>query len=498
MVLIVAVYALHRTGFCDVGYVTVTGVELISAGMEWSASTGSVTITMEHLADAVLAANEDPHILAPRLKLGHSDTRFNAGPDWDPFNQDGAPAFGRVENLRLANDGAVIVGDFVEVPEWLAAAMPSAYPSRSAEAVFDVQTPGDRRYSMVLTAVALLGTALPAVQDLEDLQRVLVEGPADLVAAAAAEGTDRVSTRKGAPAAASVSTDVVRRRFNYDWATSNPIEGLDTYWWWVRDIRLDPDEVIADDDMGGLWLVPFSTDGEDEVTFGEPIAVRTTYVPVAASGTLAPPPTVRMRHGQRELATALERPSKPRPAGAAGSRPDSEGSSMDPAEIRQLLGLAEDATDDDVREAMRLRAPEPAAGDEPDAEPEGDGEPAPEAVVPEPVAASADTVTVDRATWEAMRSGAADGQAARAEQLRVHREEVVAAAVADGRIPPARREHWLRQIETDPGAEQVLAGLERGLIPVTERGTAPSATTDEFAEHEAVMASFGVSTRKGA
>lgn len=163
-------------------YLNVPDVELISVGMDWPASTGPATFTLEHLVDAMVAANDDPLIRAPRVKIGHTlfqpDHPEGFG-DFDPF-WDGEPAFGSVRNLRLTNDGGKLVGDLEEVPEWLADAMPSAWPNRSAEAVWDVQTEGGKRYSMVLTAVALLGTVQQAVKDLADLTRLLTEGPDDL------------------------------------------------------------------------------------------------------------------------------------------------------------------------------------------------------------------------------------------------------------------------------------------------------------------------------
>jgi hypothetical protein len=163
------------------GYVTIPAVELVTVGIDWPASTGPVTLTLEHLVDAMVAANDDPLIRPPRVKLGHSTLQPDAAGlrdlgDHDPF-WDGEPAFGTVKNLTLDNDGAVLLGDLVEVPDWLADAMPSAWPNRSCEWKWDVVTEGGRRYSMALTAVALLGTAQHAIKDLADLQRLLTQGP---------------------------------------------------------------------------------------------------------------------------------------------------------------------------------------------------------------------------------------------------------------------------------------------------------------------------------
>lgn len=168
-------------------YVTVTDVELITVGIEWPTAGGpgphgSTTVTLEHLVDIMVAANDDPLIRHPRVKLGHQPWELSPDgvdaihDDWDPFWQ-GTPAFGTVRSLRLDDDGGRLIGDLTEVPSWIADAAPSAWPNRSCEWTFDVQTEAGKRYSAVLTAVALLGVQQQAIKDLTDLQRLLVQGP---------------------------------------------------------------------------------------------------------------------------------------------------------------------------------------------------------------------------------------------------------------------------------------------------------------------------------
>lgn len=161
-------------------YVTVPGIELMTVGMDWPAQPVPVTLTLEHMVDAMVAANSDPHVRAPRIKLGHSRLQpSDAGlvdlGDHDPF-WDGAPAFGTVRNLHLSNDGAKLLGDLVEVPDWMAGAIPSAWPNRSCEWIWDLETEGGKRYSLVLTAVALLGERQHAIKDLADVQRLITTG----------------------------------------------------------------------------------------------------------------------------------------------------------------------------------------------------------------------------------------------------------------------------------------------------------------------------------
>jgi hypothetical protein len=154
-------------------YGTVEGVQVLSTGMRHRGMTGVYHVTAEHLADMV-AAQDDPLIRAPRVKLGHTDVLFGAlagSHDPAPGATDGQPGFGTLTNLRLAQSGAMLVADLAEVPAWLIDAMPSAYPTRSAEWIWDHETAGGKRYAAVLTDLALGGVWEPAVEDLADVTR---------------------------------------------------------------------------------------------------------------------------------------------------------------------------------------------------------------------------------------------------------------------------------------------------------------------------------------
>lgn len=287
------------------------------------------------------------------------------------------------------------------------------------------------------------------------------------------------------PASASVDADLVRRRFNYEWATSDPVDGVDTYWWWARSVRVDPLEVVADDDDGGLWLIPFTTDGEDAVDFGEPQRVRESYVPVNASlGSMTK--TLTERHGQTVLAANLDRPEKADPTPAAGSESHDpeEGtmtdSTIDIGALRTRLELTEDQLPDDasidqVNEVLAAAATEPET------------EPTPEPEVTEPVAASDGVVQISAEQLATLQRQAAEGAAARSEQVNERREGLIRAAVGDGRIAPSERDAWRTKLQETPEAsEEVLANLQKGVIPVTEeKGNAggESASADSYPDH---------------
>lgn len=144
---------------------TIPAVELAAVG-EFSGLLGRFRLTRDDL-DSAIAASRSGEFREPRIKLGHTDPRF-----------DGTPAFGRVRNLRLSGDGMKLLGDYVGVPVWLSKGIASAYPSRSIEGRFNARSPGGSRFRFVLDAVALLGTEAPAIDTIEDLQLVMEEGAA--------------------------------------------------------------------------------------------------------------------------------------------------------------------------------------------------------------------------------------------------------------------------------------------------------------------------------
>lgn len=290
---------------------------------------------------------------------------------------------------------------------------------------------------------------------------------------------------------ASVDVGTVRQRFNFDWAMSEPVDGLDTYWWWARSIRIDPNEVIADDDEGNLWSVPFTTDGADTVTFDTPVRVRETFVPVTAGeGATATAVVQRRRQHAAEGASALQRPSKPTSAShpshpAATERHDHEEDQAMPIDLdalRTRLGLPEDAGEEQINEALATE-PEATISEEQVTERvETAVAAAREEERQRASAASQDgrTVTLDREQWEATQADAQAGRTAREEQISASRDQLVAAAVEDGRIGPASRQAWREALDARPEAEAAaLAGLEKGRIPVTERGVASTGPDSE-------------------
>ena len=473
-----------------VSLVTVSDVELLRAGVEYQLSTGPRTFTPEDLRDAVMAANEDPSIPAPRLKLGHIDPRFNS----DEY--DGTPAFGTAANLRLSDNGMAVRGDYEAVPEWLAPILASAYPSRSIEGFDNVVSMQNKSWRFVLSACSLLGVQWPGITTLEDLPRyygeeipsdvVITDEIVEAVVAASAKSTGGDPLKLFKRTAASANLDDVRRAFYMQYCEENP----ESVWWWISAVLTDPNElVVEDDETGQLYKVTYSSDDRGVVSFGEAEPVRIDYIPDDS-----PVDVVKAAAGHVAATLALGREvlaSWPTREESMKLPTTASGGAMDPKqiEIRKRLGLAEDASDAEVKDALRemnglagleLVGEEPAPEPEPVPEPEPEPEP-----VPEPQAVSAShgtklppgTVLIDEDTLATLRAGGEAAMEVVKERKEEKRVGLVAAAMADGRIPPARKDHWLAQLEADPGAESVLAALAPGLVPVGERGHGQSVET---------------------
>ncbi len=139
--------------------VTVPGVELMRTGT-WNISTGEWSVTPE-LITAAIRAHQANVLRKPVIRLGHNDPRFS-----------GDPAVGYIDNVRASEDGSTLLGDLVGVPQWLADIMPSAYPDRSIEGLYDYTAPDGSSHEFVLTGLALLGATRPGVESLRSLQDV--------------------------------------------------------------------------------------------------------------------------------------------------------------------------------------------------------------------------------------------------------------------------------------------------------------------------------------
>jgi hypothetical protein len=446
--------------------VTVPDVEILTTGT-YALSTGEATFTAEDLAAAVEAVN-DPAVRTPRLKLGHEDVR-----DGFDGTLDGEPALGRVENLRVSDDGQTLIGDYVGVPAWLGEMLPTAYPSRSIEGQIGVTTASGHSHRLVISAVALLGTALPGVATLEDLELLLSEnGPAPAEPATIAAASSRRPLR----IAASVDVEDVSRAFYGHEATG--------MWDWVRSIRLDPNELIVEaEDSGDVFRIPFTVDG-DTIVLGDRQQVKVEYRDVAAAE-------------QRTAATWTTRAASRPKGGTMSTTIDLDAlrarlklpADADEEAINAALKASENADDDDEeREGDEEKPavdpspqiPGPGSPDQPgEDDVESDKEDEEEKPEGEPARQKASgAVAIDAAALEQLRRDAASGRKAHERQEREDRTRLFASAIGEGRFPPSRRKHYERLWAADPeGTRRLLTAS------VSEGGLAPGSVPVDGSQH---------------
>lgn len=430
---------------------TIPRVPLVKTG-SYDLMSGPVVFTETHLLAAV-AATRDPAVRAPVLKFGHEEQQLTQ-----------QPSIGRVTNLDYDPETQTLYGDFEGVPDWLARIMPIAYPDRSVEGWTEFVSATGRKHPFVLMAVSLLGEDPPGVSTLEDLYELFYGAPV----AASGEGIKVVI--KGASMgeiAATLDVEDVRRQF---YETLGPGQE----WWWIRSVRLDPDELIVDDDEGHLYRVPFTIDG-DSTTFGKPILVRIEYTDVAAT-----------------LASSKSKPVAVYET-RASSRPGSDNANeledtMDSKAIAKALGLGEDASQDEILSKINELSAEEAAA--PKTEPKEDPVPTVPDTRPEPepkpeesdstFAVPDGMVLVDADKLRELTVAASAGVKAYERQQDEDRDRALDEAIRAGKFPRSRKEHYASLWKADPaGTKGFIDKLEGGVIPVSESGTSIEAGATE-------------------
>ncbi|QOC26051.1 Clp protease ClpP [Microbacterium hominis] len=93
-------------------------------------------------------------------------------------------------------------------------------------------------------------------------------------------------------------------------------------------------------------------------------------------------------------------------------------------------------------------------------------------------------VAIDANVLAELRSNAARGAEARAEQDRARRDGIIATALQEGRISASSREHFRALLEKDEeGTTAVLATLAKNTVPVEELGHQAVASDDAYPAH---------------
>lgn len=477
---------------------TVYDVEICATGIEYPLASGPATFTTEDLLQAV-ASQDDPAIQAPRVWLGHpDDQRFHAGRTTPVGSAE--PALGKVVSMRVEDEGQTLVGDIVGCPTWLAKILASAYPNRSIEGFKDAETTTGRKWNMVVTDLALLGVVWPGVSTLQDLEALYSEDGPDGVEVK--EGDTAMTARAGRIEAQG-DLEKIRRAFVAQVGDLG-IPG----WPWIRAVLQDPNELIVDDDEGGLYRVSYDASGDD-VVFGSADQVKIQYVNASqkkdptARGLL-----VNMLSAGRTVAASWDQ--------RADSRPDTNpgGKSMHIDVIRSIrakTGLTEaqlpdTATDEQVIAAMADNDSGTGGGHEnPNGNPSAPGSPAPIThdppstgttidphgtpspdQVPPGVTASAlppGMIAVPAEQWAATQAGLQTLTAAHQTTQAESDTQSLTAAIQKGKVAPAQREYYEAKLK-DPNTREAFrhlltapvekGGLMEGIIPVEARGQDPS------------------------
>lgn len=637
--------------------VTVPNVEIIEVGEDWETSTGTFTFDEEDLVSAV-ESQQDPAVRTPVLKLGHTDPRAGF---------DGEPSFGRLENMRLTNNGQTVVADLVGVPQWLASIMWSAYPRRSFEGQCNYRTRTGNDWPLTVEALSLLGAAYPAINTLEDLKtlwgamppvllpsgdtehiaasdggkiyarkvndvkwRRLVGGgsgasgmSADVTAGTGGQGgmsgsvftvpvkagattfgdlpladrerawskssadtavrawassdgsgdTDKIDWTKyrkaffwydagaadqfgsyklmfadvidgtltaiprgifaaagamnGARGGVDIPSDdetpvknLIARYYTkmskeFDDNTITPpwevnssmpnksksvrassslddmrmafYDSLDAHqmWWWIRQVLINPLQLVVDDDEGGLYVVDVTAASDGTFTFGEPQSVKVEYVAAAkANGMAAKGQLIASSFASADDSGARPRATIPtEDADASAQTPEEEQDDMKlTPEALAALGLKADATDAEISAAIIAKGQQTPDGDDgaesgndtgtaPEPEPTPDPEPAPNSQLQVPEGMQ----LVDTEQWAEVQQEIAASRSRREADASAERDRLIGDAVKAGKFPRSRVEHYTNLYNSDPeGTKQVLSSLAPGVIPVHERGIAPA------------------------
>lgn len=428
-------------------YTTVTDVPLIRVG-KWNPSEGDGTITLDQL-EQIVAASTDSRLNIAVLKLGHTDERFD-NPDF--FDGDGQPAYGQVTNLRVTDDeGGTLIGDYINIPEDLVNVMESAYPFRSVEIHYGVQLVDEKEtlleeFPAVLTAVALLGEAQPAVSGLGAIHEAFTgKTPAGVKVRVDAKGHFALA---GGHTFESLRTQLravldARNTSGYLWVTDlddsmviYEIENEDGYTNWRESFVINQDSTV-------------SLSGQPEQ-----VVRRTSFEPVAQNSTFP------------QFKSAKTHPvivQKPAVVVAASkSTTESKEDIVTPEQIKSLREqglLSADVTDDAVLAALGTSEQEST-----DTEAEAEAE----VEVPAPVAAAAAqpaVVQVSAAQFAEMqnRLNTLDGELAtyRGTETERRHAQILTAAKREGRIHPKDEAAYKTMLTRDEaGTKELLAQIQ--------------------------------------
>lgn len=487
----------------SVELVTVPRVPIVRTG-HYDLQSGPVDFTADHLAAAVQAFENDPAVLAPRIRVesaeqGHLD---GDGIAVEAAGGSGGPALGWCDALVF--EGDTLYAD-MHVPAELAGCLEWAFPARSVEGLFGYTTATGHRHDFMATGLLLLGTSWPGVTTLPDMRELEQEFAetiaeedltvtagfaAPIHATALPDGAAVVARIGVEPVTAGLAVTDLRRRW-YGAEADGELEGLpDSYdfWsWYVTEERVDDDGtlyvVCVDEANGDLWRFDVASIDGTAVTFAAPTRGALDWRPVTAAASSSDAPVRPAMALGRWTSRGDSR------AAAAGQTNEQEDDRPMTDEQRRNLAVShglnpDTATEADIFEAAATRAADPEAGGDP-VVPAGEQETTDvDADAPVPAGVAARTATVSRERLEALERDAAVGVAAQARQVHGDRDRLVLAALEAGRITPAEsglgerdpqtglyaiaESGWRRDLEDAPVVSaRALERLAPGRVPGT-------------------------------
>lgn len=285
--------------------------------------------------------------------------------------------------------------------------------------------------------------------------------------------------------AAAISVEDVRRKF-YESAG---------YTRWITDLQLDPLQLITNDETTGqFYRVPitltadgFEFEPEIEVDLQYVDAQRKTKSNASAvtwasaadsRGSLVAPPAKDPPKAVSAAQAAALIHNAPAASKAAGSvSAKGEESGMDFAKLRELLGIADDLTDEDV-EAKLAEAGVPAPASAPVVASATTNKP--DQIEPVAMTRDGGAMLVDKAAWDQREERLRRLEAQESLRRKQDGERVIKAALSAGKIGADRMPYWTKRWDADPdGTQDVLEHLTPGVIVPTKASGYAGSDADE-------------------
>ena len=168
--------------------VNIDGVEILAVG-KWDGTPTTMEYKTEDL-DAIVKSFEelsgDKELnYEPPVKLGHDDNQ-------KLLQEDGYPAAGWVSSLKRV--GEKLVADFKGVPRKIGDIIKAGGWKKVSSEIYTDYEEGGKKFPMVLKAVSLLGGDIPAVKTIADIQAQYDESGKEYVTVLYAEPAKEVVT----------------------------------------------------------------------------------------------------------------------------------------------------------------------------------------------------------------------------------------------------------------------------------------------------------------